>query len=108
MAVFKASAVVHDGRGGVIGEGMTYVHLRRSAAERHDVTGTVSLTWWEPVGEPPAELALPDGRRLPIRVSRDVLSECSQNRIFRYEASWPPAEWVEGSTPPLLADGLSS
>lgn len=97
VAVFKASTVVHDEHGEVIGEGMTYVHLRRAADEAQDVTGTVSLQWWEPVGEPPAELALDDGRRLPIRVSRDVLSECSQNRIFRYRASWPPSERVEGS-----------
>ena len=91
MAVFKSSVVVRDGRGATIGEGTTYVHLRRPRAEPQVVTGTVSLQWWEPVGDPPAEVALADGRRLPIVVSRDVLSECSRNRIFRYTASWPPA-----------------
>lgn len=92
MAVFKSSVVVRDGRGETIGEGMTYVHLRGPATERQDVTGTVSLEWWEPVGDPPAEVALPDGRRLRIAVSRDVLSDCSRNRIFRYRATWPPGE----------------
>ena len=90
MAVFKSGVVVRDGRGATIGEGMTYVHLRRTANEPQDVTGTVSLQWWEPVGEPPAEVILADGRRLPVVVSRDVLSDCSQSRIFRYRASWPP------------------
>ena len=92
MAVFKSSVVVRDGRGETIGEGMTYVHLRGPATETQDVTGTVSLEWWEPVGDPPAEVALADGRRLPIVVSRDVLSDCSRNRIFRYRATWPPGE----------------
>jgi hypothetical protein len=90
MVVFKSSVVVRDGQGEIIGEGMTYVHLRRPHAEAQDVTGTVSLQWWEPVGEPPTEVTLADGRRLPIVVSRDVLSDCSQSRIFRYRASWPP------------------
>ena len=92
MAVYKSSVVVRDGRGETIGEGMTYVLLRRPQTEVQDVTGTVSLQWWEPVGDPPAEVALADGRRLSIDVSRDVLSDCSQSRIFRYRASWPPTE----------------
>ncbi len=92
MAVFKSSVVVRDGRGETIGEGMTYVHLRGPATESQDVTGTVSLEWWEPVGDPPAEVALADGRRLPVVVSRDVMSDCSRNRIFRYRATWPPAD----------------
>ncbi len=92
MAVFKSSVVVRDGRGETIGEGMTYVHLRRPQAEPQDVNGTVSLRWWEPVGDPPAEVTLEDGRHLAIDVSRDVLSDCSQSRIFRYRATWPPAE----------------
>lgn len=91
VAVFKASAVVRDGAGRRVGEGVTYVHLRLPSGEPQEVTGTVSLEWWEPVGEPPADLALEDGRRLPIRVSRDVMSDCSRNRIFRYQASWPPS-----------------
>ncbi len=92
MAVFKSRVVVRDGHGETIGEGMTYVHLRAAATEAQDVTGTVSLEWWEPVGDPPAEVALADGRRLPVVVSRDVMSDCSRNRIFRYRASWPPGE----------------
>ena len=92
MAVFKSSVVVRDGRGETIGEGMTYVHLRAPATELQDVTGTVSLQWWAPVGDPPAEVALADGRRLPIVVSRDVLSDCSRNHILRFQAAWPPDE----------------
>jgi hypothetical protein len=90
MAVFKAAATVRDAQGRTIGEGTTYVHLRRPEGVAQDVTGTVSLQWWEPVGDPPAVLALADGRRLAVVVSRDVLSECSRNRIFRYTAAWPP------------------
>ena len=92
MAVFKSSAVVRDGRGETIGEGMTYVHLLRPQSEPQEETGTVSLQWWEQVGGPPAEVTLEDGRRLAIVISRDVLSDWSQNRILRYSATWPPSE----------------
>ena len=99
MAVFKSSVVVRDGRGETIGGGMTYVHLRQPEAQPQAVSGTVSLQWWEPVGDPPAEVALADGRCLPIVVSQDVLSECSQNRIFRYSAAWPQARNAASEAP---------
>jgi hypothetical protein len=91
MAVFKSLVEVHDTGDRPIGAGMTYLHLRLPAAAEQRATGTVSLKRWEPAGEPPAWLALEDGRALPIEVSREVLSDCSRNHILRYQANWPPA-----------------
>src|SRR5688500_2170144 len=91
MAVFKSLVEVHDAGDRSIGDGMTYVHLRLPADAPQRATGTVSLKRWEPAGEPPARLTLEDGRILAIEVSREVLSECSQNHILRYQATWPPA-----------------
>jgi hypothetical protein len=91
MAVFKSLVEVHDTGDRPIGAGMTYVHLRLPAESEQRATGTVSLKRWEPAGEPPAWLSLPDGRALPIEVSREVLSDCSRNHILRYQANWPPA-----------------
>jgi hypothetical protein len=91
VAVFKSSVEVHDTGDRPIGAGMTYVHLRLPADAEQRATGTVSLKRWEPAGEPPAWLALEDGRALPIEVSREVLSDCSRNHILRYQANWPPA-----------------
>jgi hypothetical protein len=71
---------------------MTYVHLRLAADTAQRVTGTVSLRRWEPADEAPSWLALDDGRKLAIEVSREVLSECSRNHILRYQATWPPIE----------------
>jgi hypothetical protein len=90
VAVFKSSVEVHDAGDRSIGAGMTYVHLRQPGETAQRVTGTVSLKRWEPAGDPPARLALADGRALAIEVSREVLSECSQNHILRYQANWPP------------------
>ncbi len=95
MAVFKSSVEVHDSGGRPIGAGMTYVHLRLPANAEQRATGTVSLKRWEPAGEPPARLALEDGRALAIEVSREVLSECSRNHILRFQANWPPAQTSE-------------
>lgn len=91
MAVFKSAVQVQDVQSRVIGTGMTYLHLRLGTDTEQQATGTVSLKAWTPADEPPAALLLADGRRLPIQVSRNVLSECSSNHILRYEASWPPA-----------------
>ena len=91
MAVFKSTVEVHDTGNRPIGAGMTYLHLRLPADAQQRATGTVSLKRWEPAGEPPAWLALEDGRTLPIEVSREVLSDCSRNHILRYQANWPPA-----------------
>ena len=91
MAVFKSSVEVHDTGDRPIGAGMTYLHLRLPADAEQRATGTVSLKRWEPAGEPPAWLALADGRALAIEVSREVLSDCSRNHILRYQANWPPA-----------------
>ena len=91
MAVFKSAVQVLDRSSRTIGEGMTYIHLPRGQGVAQEATGTVSLRRWEPVEEMPAHLALEDGRRLQISVSRDVLSECSQKHILRFQASWPPA-----------------
>jgi hypothetical protein len=98
VAVFKSSVEVHDTGNRPIGAGMTYVHLRLPAESEQRAIGTVSLKRWEPVGEPPAWLALEDGRALAIDVSREVLSECSHNHILRYQANWPPA--MPESAPP--------
>jgi hypothetical protein len=91
MAVFKSAVQVQDADARPIGAGMTYVHLRLGTDTQQQATGTVSLREWTPGDAPPTALVLADGRRLPIQVSRNVLSECSSNHILRYEASWPPA-----------------
>lgn len=90
MAVFKGSVAVHDAEDRPIGTGMAYVHLRLGADAEQRATGTVSLRSWTPVGEPPAWLALGDGRRLAIEVGREVLSDCSRNHILRFQTVWPP------------------
>jgi hypothetical protein len=107
VAVFKSSVEVHDTGDRSIGAGMTYVHLRLPTETEQRVTGTVSLKRWEPAGEPPARLALADGRALPIEVSREVLSECSQNHILRYQANWPP-EPMTAPTPEPETDAAES
>src|SRR5688572_20106507 len=73
MAVYKSSVEVHDSANRPIGGGMTYVHVRLAGDVEQQVTGTVSLKRWEPSGEAPSWLALADGSRLPIEVSREVL-----------------------------------
>jgi hypothetical protein len=98
VAVFKSSVEVRDTGDRPIGAGMTYVHLRLPAESEQRATGTVSLKRWEPAGEPPAWLALDDGRSLKIEVSREVLSDCSRNHILRYQANWPPV--TPESAPP--------
>ena len=91
MAVFKSSVDVHDAEHRSIGTGMAYVHLRLAADAEQRATGTVSLRRWEPAEDAPVSLQLADGRRLPIEVSREVLSECSRNHILRFRAHWPPS-----------------
>lgn len=90
MAVFKSSVHVHDAEGRSIGSGMAYVHLRLAPDADQRATGTVSLRVWQPDEAAPAWLQLTDGRRLPIEVSLETLSTCSQNHILRYQADWPP------------------
>ena len=97
MAVFKSAVQVQDAESRIIGAGMTYLHLRLGTDSEQQATGTVSLKAWTPADEPPAALLLADGRTLPIQVSHNVLSECSNNHILRYQASWPPAP---SPTPP--------
>ena len=92
MAVFKSSVDVHDAENRSIGTGTAYVHLRLAADAEQRATGTVSLRRWEPADEVPTSLQLEDGRRLPIEVSREVLSDCSRNHILRFQAQWPPSE----------------
>src|SRR4051812_6159876 len=92
MAVFKSSVDVQDANNCSIGTGMTYVHLRLASDVEQRATGTVSLRRWEPTDLAPARLQLADGRRLPIEVSRETLSECSRNHILRFQAQWPPVE----------------
>jgi hypothetical protein len=95
MAVFKSVVEVRDPGGASLGEGTAYIHLPRGREIRQDATGTVSLRRWEPGQEAPDHLTLADGRRLPISVSRDVLSDCSRNHILRFQATWPPAEHTQ-------------
>lgn len=91
MAVFKSGVAVRDVGDHPIGAGVAYVHLRLPADAEQQVTGTVSLREWEPVGEAPARLQFADGRLLAIAVSKEVLSDCSRNHILRFQAQWPPA-----------------
>lgn len=90
MAVLKSAVEVRNQGERSLGEGMAYVHLPRGHNASQDVTGTVSLRRWEPTEDPPTHLALADGRRLAISVSRETLSDCSRNHILRFRAAWPP------------------
>jgi hypothetical protein len=78
---------------------MTYIHLRLGADAEQPATGTVSLKRWEPAGNVPTWLALPDGRALAIEVSREVLSECSRNHILRFQTTWPPTAERQATEP---------
>ena len=95
MAIFRSQTDVLAGDGRSLGFGMVYLHLPRGLEQTQTGSGTVSLTSWEPVEDPPAVLRLADGRHLAIRVSRDALSECSRNRILRFAADWPPGSAAE-------------
>lgn len=75
--------------GQTLGSGTAYVHLPRGLDRGQEAGGTISLRAWTPAADPPVALSLADGRRLPIRVSRDAISECSRNRVLRFELSWP-------------------
>jgi hypothetical protein len=99
LAVFKSTVQVQDAQSRLIGAGMTYLHLRLGTDAKQQATGTVSLKAWTPADAPPAALLLEDGRTLPIQVSHNVLSECSNNHILRYQASWPPASSPPPSSP---------
>jgi hypothetical protein len=90
MAVFKSQAEVVSGTGQSLGDGTAYLHLPRGPNREQDVGGTISLKAWSPTEDAPAALRFADGRRLEIRVSRDALSECSRNRVLRFQAHWPP------------------
>jgi hypothetical protein len=90
VAIFRSEAEVLDEAGRRLGSGMAYVHLPMGRERDQEATGTVSLRSWEPSDEPPALLVIGEGRRLPIAVSRDALSECSRNRILRFTARWTP------------------
>ena len=90
LPVFKSEAQLLSRTGQEVGEGMAYVHLPRGLQTEQEGSGTVSLKSWAASDELPDSLLLPDGRRLRIRVSRDALSECSRNRILRFQARWPP------------------
>ena len=92
MAVFKSSVEVRDPSERSLGEGMAYIHLPRGHGVSQRATGTVSLRRWEPAADAPTHLTLEDGRRLPISVSLEKLSDCSRNHILRFQASWPPSE----------------
>jgi hypothetical protein len=90
MAIFKSEARVLDEAGRAVGEGTVYVHLPLGLEREQEGGGTVSLKSWAATDRVPRVLYMADGRRLEIRVSRDALSDCSKNRVLRFEASWPP------------------
>ena len=92
MAIFRSEAEVLTQSGQSLGVGMAYLHLPRGVEREQEGNGTVSLQSWEPTEDPPTELRLKDGRRLPIAVSRDALSDCSRSRILRFKTHWPPAD----------------
>ena len=89
MAIFKSQAQVLTASGQELGEGLAYLHLPRGLERAQQSGGTISLRSWRPSGEPPTALCLEDGRRLEVRVSRDALSECSRNRVLRFQFDWP-------------------
>ena len=96
MAVFKSSVDVRDAEDRSIVTGMAYVHLRLATDAEQRATGTVSLRRWEPADDVPIALHLEDGRRLPIEVSYEKLSDCSRNHILRFQAQWPPTKPADG------------
>jgi len=96
VAVFKSEAELVTQSGEALGGGMAYLHLPRGLQRQQASSGTISLKYWRQSDQPPVALRLPDGRNLGIRVSRDALSECSRNRVLRFEADWPPRA---GTTP---------
>ena len=91
MAILKSDAELLGEQGQRLGDGMIYVHLPRGLEREQDGSGTMSLKAWTPTEDPPAALQLPDGRRLAITVSRDALSDCSRNRVLRFQVRWPGA-----------------
>jgi hypothetical protein len=88
MAVFRSPAEVQTADGQVLGSGMLYLHLPRGRQQAQPASGTVSLRSWNATA-PPAAVKLPDGRLLPIEVSRDAQSDCSRSRILRLQTAWP-------------------
>lgn len=89
MAVFKSQAAVLSEAGQELAEGVAYLHLPRGLERAQEAGGTISLKTWASNGDTPTALLLADGRRLVISVSRDALSECSRNRVLRFQAKWP-------------------
>ncbi|MFN8522176.1 MAG: hypothetical protein U0821_03630 [Chloroflexota bacterium] len=90
MSVFKSvGALVTDG-GHVLGQGRVYVHVRLPNDLPHTVTGTMSLTAWDPGDSLPVAVVMEDGGRLDITVTQEGLSDCSRNRVLRFLGAWPP------------------
>jgi len=90
MAVFRSEAVLLGDGGARLGAGMAYLHLPRGEGREQDVSGTMSLKSWDAAEGQPVAIQLSDQRTLTISVSRDALSECSRNRVLRFQAHWPP------------------
>jgi len=90
MAIIKGNAEIRSATGSVVGQGMMYLHLPRGREQAQSAGGTVSCTAWNPDAGEPRLIAIDDGPTLTIEVSKEAVSQCSQNHILRYTTEWDP------------------
>ena len=90
MAIIKGNAEIRSATGSLVGQGMTYLHLPRGREQSQSASGTVSCTAWNPDAGEPRVIAINDGPTLTIEVSKEAVSQCSQNHILRYTTEWAP------------------
>jgi hypothetical protein len=86
----KGNAEIRSAGGSIVGRGMTYLHLPRGHGRAQTAGGTVSCTDWDPGAGEPAIIAIENGPTLAIAVSKEAVSQCSQNHILRYTTEWSP------------------
>lgn len=90
LAIVKGNAEIRSADGSLVGRGMTYLHLPRGQERAQTAGGTVSCTDWNPNAGPPRIIAIENGPTLSITVSKEAISQCSQNHILRYTTEWNP------------------
>ncbi|MFN0073896.1 MAG: hypothetical protein ACKVVP_20645 [Chloroflexota bacterium] len=90
MAIIKGIAELRSAGGELVGSGMAYLHLPKGKGVAQAVGGTVSCTTWHPDAGAPTSLMIERGPTLTISVSKEAVSQCSQNHILRYTATWVP------------------
>lgn len=90
MAIVKGNAEIRAADGSIVGRGMAYLHLPRGHGRAQTAGGTVSCTDWHPGSGQPEIIAIENGPTLSITVSKEAVSQCSQNHILRYTTEWNP------------------